>query len=215
MRVLYFDAFSGISGDMTLGALIDLGVDFEQIKSRLETLPMADEFELYCAKTTKNTINGTDFNVRVIEHHHHDHEDDHAHHRGFTEICQIINEGQFEHSMKLRAIGIFKRLGEAEAKVHNTSIEQIHFHEVGAVDSIVDIVGASIALELLGVDKIICSPLNLGGGTVKFAHGVLPVPAPATAQLIKGRPSYMSDASVGELTTPTGAAISGERRNTV
>lgn len=214
-RTLYWDTFSGISGDMALGALIDLGADFAELTRQLNTLSMADEFTLHAEKTARNGITGTDVTVEVHgEHHEHDCDRHHNHHhqgaRNYRDILRILEESPLSDSVKARAKRMFERVAKAEAAVHGKPIDEVHFHEVGAVDSIVDTIGVCIALELLNVDRIACAPLNLGGGTVRCAHGILPVPAPATARILEGIPCYGSDARFGELVTPTGAAIAAE-----
>lgn len=209
-RVLYWDAFSGISGDMSLGALIDLGADVAELQRQLSLLSVSGEFSLEAEKTTRSGITGTDVTVHVHPHSH-EHGHEHAHtHRGIKDILEILEQSPLSLGVKARAERIFRRVAEAEAKVHGCAVEDVHFHEVGATDSIVDTIGVSICMELLGVDEIICSPLNLGGGTVRCAHGVLPVPAPATACILAGCPTYGSDPRFGELVTPTGAAIARE-----
>jgi len=196
MKICYLECFSGISGDMLLGALVDAGADPDQVRAEIAKLGL-DGVELRFEKCTRSGLTGTNLTVAVA----HDHS-----HRSLSRIEQIIESSGLEPSVKQRSIRIFRRLGEVEAAVHGVSIEKIHFHEVGALDSIVDIVGASVALRLLGIEKVYCSPLNLGSGTVKAAHGVMPVPAPATAALVKGIPTYSEGPAV-ELTTPTGAAV--------
>ena len=196
MRVAYFDCFSGISGDMTLGALLDAGADEAAFRPELAEL-QGIKFDLEISKVSRNGIQATD--VRVITGHEH-------HHRGLKEVSEIITSSTLSESVKARAVEIFTRLAEAEGVVHGTSAEEVHFHEVGAVDAIVDIVGSAIGLELLGVEKVYASPLPMGHGFVQAAHGKIPLPAPATVELLKGVPVY--DAGVqGELVTPTGAAI--------
>jgi hypothetical protein len=196
MRIAYFDCFAGISGDMTLGALLDAGADISKFREELEKLS-GIEFELEISKVVKHGINATHVDVHIAEEHHH---------RRLKDITNIIETSDLCESVKTRAIGIFRNLAEAEARVHGTTPDQIHFHEVGAVDAIVDIVGTSIGIELLGIEKIIASPLPMGHGFVKAAHGTIPLPAPATVELLKGAPVYNADIE-GELVTPTGAAI--------
>jgi len=201
MKIAYFDCFSGISGDMTLGALVDLGTDPETLKSELAKLNL-DEYELSFAKVKKHGITGTKANVDL---HHHEHPD-HHHGRHLSDILQLINESELTDDVKAKSKLVFTRLGEAEAKVHDVDIEEVHFHEVGAVDSIVDIVGSVIGISILGIDKIYSSPLPLGQGFVRSSHGVIPVPAPATVELLKGVSTKHTEIQ-GELVTPTGAAI--------
>lgn len=196
MKICYLDCFSGISGDMLLGALVDAGVDANALRSEFAKLGL-EGVELQFEKTLRSSISGTNLTVKVA----HDHS-----HRSLSKIEQIISSSGLKEAVKERAIRIFRRLGEVEAAIHNVSVEKVHFHEVGAWDSISDIVGACIGFDLLGVEKIYCSPLNLGSGTVRAAHGVMPVPAPATAALVAEVPTYSEGPEV-ELTTPTGAAI--------
>jgi len=203
MKIAYFDCFSGISGDMTLGAMVDVGVDPELLKSELAKLKL-DEYELNFAKVQKHGITGTKANVHL---HHHEHSDHHDHHgRHLSDILQLIYESELSDDVKTKSKLVFTKLGEAEAKVHDVDIEEVHFHEVGAVDSIVDIVGSVIGISILGIDKIYSSPLPLGQGFVKSSHGIIPVPAPATVELLKGIPTKRTEIQ-GELVTPTGAAI--------
>ncbi|HWS18929.1 MAG TPA: nickel pincer cofactor biosynthesis protein LarC [Candidatus Elarobacter sp.] len=262
MRIAYLECFSGISGDMFLGALLDAGVAPEVFTRTVAALGVDARLEI--SRVDRSGISATKLDViaagekelpreefwekeaKAAEHRHsqshehshepvhvhshehshghgaadahthshshdheHKHEDapDHSHsHRGLKEICQIIQAAGISQSAKDRAIRIFEALGAAEAKVHNTEIEKIHFHEVGAIDAIVDIVCASVGAEALGVDEWICSPLNVGGGTVVCAHGAFPIPAPATLELLKNAPIYSGEIQK-ELVTPTGAAI--------
>jgi hypothetical protein len=192
----YFDCFSGISGDMVLGALVDAGADLRAIEAELRKLKLPG-WSISSAKVQKRGIFATHVKVEASETHHH---------RGLSVILPMIDEAGLAPRAAERAKRIFTRLGEAEAHVHQVPIEKVHFHEVGAVDSIVDIVGAAIGFELLGLDEFACSALDVGTGQVKTAHGLLPVPAPATAELLKGAPTY-SSGILKELVTPTGAAI--------
>ena len=196
MKLAYFDCFSGISGDMTLGALVDAGCPVEHLRGELRGLSVAG-WELTGEKVWKNGMAATYVKVKT---------EDQSKHRSLGAILEILEKSQLAARVRDRASAIFRRLGEAEARVHDVPLEKIHFHEVGAVDAIVDIVGACIGFEALGIEKFACSALNVGGGTVKMAHGVLPVPAPATANLLQGRPTY-SNGVRKELVTPTGAAI--------
>ena len=196
MKLAYFDCFSGISGDMTLGALVDAGCSLELLRSGLEGLQIPG-WTISSEKVWKNGMAATF--VRVAT-------EDQAKHRSLSSILEIFDKAQLSESVRKNAAAIFRKLGEAEASVHDVALEKIHFHEVGAVDAIVDIVGACIAFDALGIEKFACSPLNVGGGTAKMAHGVLPVPAPATAKLLQGKPTY-SNGVQRELVTPTGAAI--------
>ncbi len=195
MKICYLDAFSGISGDMTVGALIDAGADSKQLVQALEALGTGAKFEV--EKTKRRGIAASKF--RVLG-------GDGKTHRHLKHILEIIEKSGISVRAKQNASAVFQRLGEAEAKVHDVSIEKVHFHEVGAVDSICDIVGACIGLDLLDIGEVYSSPLNVGSGTVNTEHGVLPVPAPATAELLAGKPIYARGPSL-ELTTPTGAAI--------
>src|ERR1700752_1490689 len=196
MKYAYFDCFSGISGDMTLGALLDAGVSIEQLRGELQGLNVPG-WELSAEKVWKNGMAATYAKVRA---------QDTTTHRSLNTILGIIEKSALSTNVKDRASAIFKKLGEAEAAVHDVPIEKIHFHEVGAIDAIVDIVGACIGFGALGIESFACSALNVGGGTAKVAHGVLPVPAPATARLLLGKPTY-SNGVQKELVTPTGAAI--------
>jgi hypothetical protein len=206
-RTLYLDCFAGASGDMFIGALLDCGLDFEFLKSELGKLGV-EGYELSLTRVDRSGISAAKLDVHVhSDQHSHDHDHHHHHsHRHLSEIKRIIASSQLPEHVKDRAQTIFQRIGEAEAKIHNIPIEKVHFHEVGAIDSIVDIVGACIALDALQIERIIASPLHLGSGTFKCAHGTYPVPGPATAELLKGVPIYSKDIE-GELVTPTGAAI--------
>jgi len=252
MRIAYLECFSGISGDMFLGALVDAGVPPAALESAVSALGLGARLEV--KKVMRSGITATKVDVWVgdekegpaeelqqghshepshahsHEHHHspaaaqtemplpHSHEGSrtgvsaphnhapHGHGRSLSEIRQIISGATLDDRSKQRALAIFQVLGEAEAKIHNNAIEKIHFHEVGAVDAIVDIVCAAVASEVMGIDEWVCSPINVGGGTVKCAHGVLPVPAPAVLEMLHGVPVYSSGIEK-ELTTPTGAAI--------
>src|SRR5262249_11851820 len=241
MRIAYLECFSGISGDMFLGALVDAGVSPDVLKKTVEALGVDARLEI--TRVNRSGISATKVDViaagekelpreefwekqtkhehthdHAHEHHHehghqhshsHEHSHDHEHshpHRGLKEIREIIGKAAISSSAKAKAIEIFEALGKAEAKVHNTDIENIHFHEVGAVDAIVDIVCAAVGSEVLGADEWICSPLNVGGGTVECAHGTFPIPAPATLELLKHAPVYSGEIQK-ELVTPTGPAI--------
>jgi uncharacterized protein (TIGR00299 family) protein len=242
LTVLYFDCFSGASGDMILGSLIDAGVPLEDVRHALGSLAIRPD-SVWTEPVVRAGIRATKFNVRgeaAPVDHHHDHEHAHAStaephrhesgshqhasrshrpeseshrhepqshsHRTLTEIFRLIDGSALSGASKDRTKHLFTVLGEAEAAIHNTSLEQVHLHEVGALDSIIDIAGTVFALEQLGVDRILSSPLNLGGGTVRAAHGRYPVPAPATLRLLKGKPVY-SGAEQVELVTPTGALL--------
>src|SRR5438309_1688373 len=260
MRIAYLDCFSGISGDMFLGALVDAGVPARLFEETIEALNVGARLDI--SRVNRSGIRATKVDVyvngekelpreqyweqRAHKHEHaHGHDDHHSHDgepvalrehnfsraqavedvpattraglpaphehaqehgRGLKEIREIIRKSAISESVKNTAIKIFEALGAAEAKIHNSSIEEVHFHEVGAVDAMVDIVCAAVGAEALDVDQIVCSPLNVGGGTVKCAHGTFPVPAPATVELLKGAPVYSSGIQL-ELVTPTGAAI--------
>ena len=195
MKICYLDAFSGISGDMTVGALVDAGADAAAIKQALSGLETGAAFRF--EKTKRRGIAASKFHVDI---------EDSGHHRSLAQILEMIRKAGLTERVKENATAVFQRLGEAEAKVHDIAIGKVHFHEAGAVDSICDIVGACAGFDLLGVDAIYSSPLNVGSGTVKTEHGVLPVPAPATAELLHSKPVYARGPAL-ELTTPTGAAI--------
>jgi uncharacterized protein (TIGR00299 family) protein len=205
MKLLYLDCFAGISGDMFLGALIDLGVSEDTLRGELAKLKLPG-YTISTRRVVKQNISATKFDCieashPVMKHGHN--------HRGYTEIAGMITGSGLSENVKRRALSVFKRIGEAEAKIHSVPLEKIHFHEIGAVDSIVDIVGACIALETLGVDEVQASPPRLGSGFVETAHGKFPVPAPATLELLKGLPVQSSGEPV-ELVTPTGAALLAE-----
>jgi len=217
-RVLYVDCVSGISGDMTIGMLLDLGLDKDKFIEDLNKLNIS-EYKINIEKGQKNGITGTNFNVILNESHtynneveaeqihEHQHTHNHEHcHRGIKEIFKIIDESKLNKEVKTLSKRIFNEVAKAEAKVHNEDIDKVHFHEVGAVDSIVDIVGTAILIDMLKVDKIISSPIHIGTGFVKCQHGKIPVPAPATLEILKGIPVY-SKGIRSELVTPTGAAI--------
>src|SRR5438067_1302595 len=253
MLITYLDCFSGISGDMFLGALIDAGVPAKIFEEAVEALGVGARLEI--SKVNRSGISAAKVDV-IVEgeedsrrdastelsgrtgmsdphghSHSHEHSHTHAetqhgvhhfspvlgelglspshahqHGRGLTQIREIIRKATLSESVKKTAIGIFEKLGAAEAKIHNVPIEEIHFHEVGAVDALVDIVCAAVGAEALAVDEFVCSPLNVGSGTVNCAHGTFPVPAPATVELLQGAPVYSSGPQA-ELVTPTGAAI--------
>ncbi len=218
MRILYLDCFSGISGDMTLGALMSIGGDAAALKEQLSLLGIDDEFDIESENVNSMGICGISTDVLVNSHHHdhhHEHEHDHHHehehhhehsHTSFAQIRALIENSGLCDNVKKRSLDMFWDVARAEAEVHGKNVDDVCFHEVGAVDSIIDIVGTAILLEQLKIDGMIHSRVNVGGGTVKCAHGILPVPAPATAKLLRDRSIYGEDA-VGELTTPTGAAI--------
>ncbi|MBC8544767.1 nickel pincer cofactor biosynthesis protein LarC [Bianquea renquensis] len=202
--ILYFQCSSGISGDMTVAALLDLGIDEKRFLEELAKLHL-EGYSTVIRHMEKDGITGTDFQVLLeqaeedSEHHHHGH-------RGLAEIQAMIENSTVSQRTKELSIAIFQNVAKAEAKIHGKPVEQVHFHEVGAVDSIVDIVGCAICIDLLGVDEIYASPVHTGTGFVQCQHGWLPVPAPATLELLKGKPIY-SKGIEHELVTPTGAAI--------
>jgi len=196
MKLAYFDCFSGISGDMVLGALVDAGVDLRELESELRKLNL-EGWNISAEKVQRKAIRATKVNVETKETHHHRH---------LSPILKMIDAAALAPRAAERARHVFLRLGEAEAKVHNISIEKVHFHEVGAVDSIIDIVGSAIGFELLGIDGFACSKMDVGSGRVQTEHGLLPVPAPATVELLRGAPTFSSGIEK-ELVTPTGAAI--------
>jgi pyridinium-3,5-bisthiocarboxylic acid mononucleotide nickel chelatase len=238
LTTLYFDCFSGAAGDMILGALIDVGVPLEEVRSALGSLAITPD-TVWTDRVTRAGVTATRFCVRgehapaagmpqhvaaLAHDHYHEHEshatghahrhggaDVHTHgaahqHRTLNEIASLIDRSALSAEGKTRAKHLFQRLGTAEAAVHGVPLEQVHLHEVGALDSIIDVVGTVFALERLRVDRIVASPLNVGGGTVRSAHGVYPVPAPATLRLLQGAPVYASAQQV-ELVTPTGALL--------
>lgn len=196
MRTIYLDCPTGISGDMCLAALIDLGVDFQMIKAELEKLPV-DRIDVRIGKEVRHSVTGTTFRVNIEETHHH---------RTFDDIRKMIAKSALSPSVKETSTAIFKLIAEAEGKVHGIDPGKVHFHEVGAMDSIIDIVGAAVAFDSLKAEAIVCSPLPLGSGLVKTMHGTMPIPAPATLEILKGVPVRLSEIPF-ELTTPTGAAI--------
>lgn len=201
MKTLYIDcSLSGISGDMTMGALIDLGADVAEIEAKLSSLPI-EPFTLKAEGVIKKGIYAQQF--KVIEK-----EDERAtNHRHFSTIKKMIEECEaLSDSVKRLSLQIFQPIAEAEAKIHHSSLEKVHFHEVGAVDSIVDIVGTALALEQLDVEKIVAAPVVVGSGTIHIDHGVYPIPAPATLEMLTEIP-VESTTIRGELTTPTGAGI--------
>ena len=196
-KILYFDIIIGISGDMTLSTLLNLGVPKEIFLEELSKLNLNDEFEIEINDKFENGIKGTNVNVITKENHVH---------RNLIDIYDIIEHSSLNDDIKENAKKIFMEVAKAEAKVHGTTIDKIHFHEVGAIDSIVDIVGSCILIDLLCVDKIYATKIPLGSGFVKCAHGVIPVPAPAVAEILKDVPVKFNNVT-GECTTPTGAAI--------
>ena len=196
MKTLYFDCFAGASGDMILGAMIAAGVDPDYLRTQLSTLPVTG-FDINFETVNRSGLSATYARVETA----HEHK-----HRHLSDIKQIIEGSRVTDAVKQRAVQIFTRLAEAEARVHNEPVDHVHFHEVGALDAIVDVVGAAICFDALKIDRFVCSPLHVGSGMVKMAHGQFPIPPPAVAELLKGVPFYATDIK-GELLTPTGAAI--------
>lgn len=196
MRVAYFNCFAGISGDMTLGALVDLGFPLGVLEEELSKLGL-ENWRLSEKKVLKKGLGGTQIKVEVAEE---------TKHRHLADIFDIIEQSSLSLANKELSKKIFYRLAEAEAKVHGTSLEKVHFHEVGALDSIIDIVGTAIGINYLGIEKVYASEIHVGRGNLRCAHGLLPVPAPATMELLQGVPIYSTEVK-GELVTPTGAAI--------
>ena len=200
MKVAYFDCHSGISGDMILGALVDAGVELKAISKGLGSLGLKG-YELKSRRVKRGLFGGIKVDVVLSP-------KAHTHSRTFTDIEKLLKRSKLPKVVIEYSLEIFLRIGKAEAKVHRTKIDKVHFHEVGAVDSIVDIVGGVIGMQELGVGQVLASPLNTGEGTVQCEHGILPVPAPATLELLKGIPCFSSGIPY-ELTTPTGAAMIG------
>jgi pyridinium-3,5-bisthiocarboxylic acid mononucleotide nickel chelatase len=197
MRAIYFDCFAGASGDMIIGALLDLGADPEKLFAQLATLGLTG-YQIKASRVKRSSIAAMKFDVEVDE--------NKQPARTLSDIREIIGRSELSEDVKARSLKVFERLAEAEARVHATTIDRIHFHEVGAVDSIIDTIGAMIGLEMLGAERFYASPLRVGRGSVQTEHGLLPVPAPATAELLRGAPVYGGDVD-GEFVTPTGAAI--------
>lgn len=209
MKVLYYDCFCGISGDMNLAALIDLGVPKEYLIEELLKINLDSEYEIKIEKSVKRGITGTRVDVELTENNHSHEEHIHGHqhhHRKLKDIEEIINSSYLSDKVKKNSLEMFMKIAEAEGKVHGKDLYEVHFHEVGAVDSIVDLVGAAICIDYLKVDKIIASPVQVGGGFVKCSHGIIPVPAPATMEILKNIPINTGIVQF-ETTTPTGAAI--------
>jgi len=240
MKTLYFDCFSGISGDMTIGALLDLGLGFDYLKTELRKLPV-EGYELQMSRVTRSNLSAMKFDVVMEgeekhEHHDHDHHDHHDHehhhveqdhhhehehthghshehgqghahfHRRASEILRMISDSKLRPNAKRLATEIFTKLAISEGKVHHIPPEDVEFHEVGAVDSIVDTVGAAVGFDALGIERFLCSAINIGGGFIHCQHGIFPVPAPATADLLRHATIYQKHVQT-ELVTPTGAAI--------
>ncbi len=196
MKTLYFDCFAGISGDMTLGALLDAGVSLDDLKAHLRTLPLSG-WDITTERLSKHALAATKATVTTDE--------SHAH-RGLSDILKIIVAGDFDEEIKVSSMEAFTRLADVEAKIHSKTVDDVHFHEVGAVDAIIDIVGSMIGIHLLGIEKCYGSRVHVGTGFVRAAHGQIPLPAPATAAILRGVPTF-SQGIESELTTPTGAAI--------
>ncbi|MBQ3540654.1 MAG: LarC family nickel insertion protein, partial [Phascolarctobacterium sp.] len=221
MKAIYLETFAGISGNMLLGALLDAGFPIDVLKSELEKLNLG-EYELVHKRANKLGIDAQYFNVLLPhghehshnhEHHHHEHnaqELPHAHHhhehRNLADVMSIIDASSLSQSIKDKAREVFTAIAIAEAKVHGKAVDEVHFHEVGAIDTIIDIVGCLLGLEYLGVEKVYVGKITTGHGFVKCAHGLMPVPAPATAELLQGLPQKKGRVAK-ELTTPTGAAL--------
>lgn len=232
MKAIYYDCFAGISGDMNLGAMVDLGADKDALVAELRKLNL-DGWKLEFSRDSRAGIFGTKAEVVLDDAHHHDAHAEHAHcahahsdceptehthehkhdahahsheHRAYSDIVKIVEESGISERAKKLSLAIFEKIATAEAKIHGANIADVKFHEVGALDSIVDIVGAAVCADLLGAEKFACSAVELGGGTVRCAHGVMPVPAPATAEILRGVPVRLNGAP-HECTTPTGAAI--------
>ncbi|SER28572.1 hypothetical protein SAMN04487944_102231 [Gracilibacillus ureilyticus] len=249
MKTLYLDCFSGISGDMTIAALLDTGVDVDYFENELKKLHLEEEYQLQFKRVNKNGISSFKFDVifddqpphhdhddnhghshhhhghehnhRHSHHHdhdhdhnhghshHHDHEHNHGHthhHRTYKDIVTLIENSELNETVKELSLRMFNVIGEAEAKIHGMKLDNVHFHEVGAIDSIIDIVGTAILVDKLAVEKVVSSPVPTGSGRISIDHGIYPVPAPATLEILKDVPLKNSDVK-GELTTPTGAAI--------
>ncbi len=235
MRTLYIDCFSGVSGDMTIAALLDLGLNMKELEKELTLLKLDGEYTLSVKKLVKNGITATKFDVKLSvesdenkdihthdsheelhvdnghhHHHHHSHTHHHGdhehHHRTYQDIVKMIKTSELSDKVKDKSLQMFKVIGEAEAKIHGMTLEDVHFHEVGAIDSIIDIVGVAILVEKLKVDKIVAAKVPVGSGHIHIDHGVYPVPAPATLEVLKGVPIKNTNIK-SELTTPTGAAI--------
>lgn len=195
-NALYLDCHAGIAGDMLLSSLVDIGANPQEIENELKKLPI-DAFSLHFNKVMKQGIQATSLKIDFKESHHH---------RKVSDIYNIIDHSSLPDRVKTRSKAIFNAIANAEAKIHGMSVDDVHFHEVGAMDSIIDIIGGCIALELLGIDTLYCSPIPTGNGRINIAHGIYPIPAPATAELLKGIPLAHFDVQ-SELTTPTGAAF--------
>ncbi len=200
MKLAYFDCFSGTAGDMIVGALLDAGLELKALQEQLAGIKLPG-YDISAEKVRRGALSGTKFTVTSSE--------SNPPHRHLDNILSIIHSAALPGRAGETAEAIFRRLAQAEAKVHGTDIAKIHFHEVGAVDSIIDIVAAAVGIEMLGIEEIFCSPIPLGRGTVEAAHGTLPLPAPATIELLRGATTAeaITEGVTGELTTPTGAAV--------
>ena len=223
MKTLYLDLFSGISGDMFIAALIDLGVDARQLEQELQKLRL-EGYHLHVTRGHKASLEGVKFDVHLASDHHHggqphahdhthahSHTHTHEHGRTFAQIRQLITESRLSDWVKQKSVAVFQRLAMAEGKIHGLPPDQVSFHEVGAVDSIIDIVGACIALEMLGKPRVLASPVVEGTGWIECAHGRLPIPAPATLAILGARGIALSQCDEpNELVTPTGAALLAE-----
>jgi pyridinium-3,5-bisthiocarboxylic acid mononucleotide nickel chelatase len=196
MKTLYFDCFAGASGNMILGALVALGVDETELIEQIKLLDIAD-FEIEFTEKDKSGISATHARVKIPHEHVHRH---------LRQIEKIIDDSRLSDSVKKRAVEIFTNLANAEAKIHGIDVEKVHFHEVGAMDAIIDVVGACIGFEILGIERFVCSKIHVGSGFAEMAHGKFPIPPPAVAELLKNAPIYSTEIE-GELITPTGAAI--------
>ncbi len=209
MKVAYLDTFSGLSGDMMIGALISAGLPFEYLKTELEKLDLS-EYDITYRAVQKKSITAIKFDVHTEQQHHHakHHTDIENHHHGksYSEIIKLIDGSQLSERIKTTAKKIFQVIGEAEAKIHNVKLEDVHFHEIGAIDSIIDIVGCAIGLDYFNIESVYTSIVPLGKGFVETQHGKMPVPAPATMEILKDYPVTFLDIPF-ELTTPTGAGI--------
>lgn len=222
MRIAYLDCFSGISGDMLLAALVDAGANRETIERELRKLPLGN-FRMEWKTVVKKGVSSLKLDVideeleklkalktlpvlNIGHHHDHSHDHGHHHHRRYKEISAMIDEADFSPRVTARAQAIFEKIAIAEAKIHNVPVDTVHFHEVGALDSIVDVVGIALALEDLDIDQLYSGPVPTGNGYVRCDHGLYPVPAPATMEMLKGIPLRQTDIQK-ELTTPTGAGV--------
>lgn len=199
MKILYYDCFSGISGDMNLAAMIDLGVPKSYLVKELQKLNLKD-YTIKLLPEMRNGISGLKLTVEIINS-----MQDNSH-RHFVDIVEIIESSSLDESIKTNSIKMFRKIAEAESKIHSSTMNDVHFHEVGAMDSIIDIVGAAICMSYINPDRVICSSIELGCGFVGCGHGIIPVPAPATVEILKNIP-VKTGTQPFETTTPTGAAI--------